>query len=99
MAELDEDGGEEAPIDFTDLEGKSVAEVLVEGRKALFIELVGRVRSHKATHQEMAILRNLLRDNGMSLGLVLEAGAEDGVSKAPEQPLPLPDFGDPEYLN
>jgi len=79
------------PLDFSDLEGKSVEEVLKEGQRQLFIQLVGRVRAGEANHQEMAILRNLLKDNGLTLGIPQEAPAEQS------EPLDLPEFDDPEY--
>lgn len=76
-----------------DLRGKSVAELLVEGQQALLVELLAKLKTGVATHQELAILRNLLRDNGMVVGV---AG---GGERAREGALPpdLPEYGNPEY--
>lgn len=84
-----EDGLEEA--EFMRLQGMSLEDILREGQKALFARLVGKARSGTASHQELAVLRNILKDNGMTLGI------------APEQPVPegppadLPEFPDPDY--
>jgi hypothetical protein len=81
--------------EFDDLMGKSLEEILEEGRKALFARLVGKCRLGTASHQEMAILRNILRDNGLTLGLTLP----DSTQRPPiREPLELPDFETPEYL-
>lgn len=75
--------------------GKSVEDILREGQKALFAELVARCRSGKASHQELAVLRNVLKDNGLTLGIP----PEDHTGKAETAaPLDLPSFEDPEYL-
>ncbi len=96
MDDMDEGGGD-TPSDalieaqaFDELMGKSVEDILKEGQKALFARLVGRVRSGLANHQEKAILRNILKDNGLTLGIPPE------TPRAIEQ-APLPDFEDPEY--
>lgn len=75
---------------YNDLIGMTVEEILREGQKALFGRLVAAARSGTASHQQMAILRNLLKDNGLTLGIPpdKEAPAKD--------PLPLPDYGDDE---
>lgn len=78
-------------LDLSDLEGMDVAEILRAGHKALLVQLVGRVRSGKATHQEAAILRNMLKDNGLVLGIPPES------PEAAEDPAPLPTFEPPEY--
>lgn len=93
-----EGDGEGQPADdileateYDALMGKSVQEILQEGQKALFARLVGRVRLGKASHQEAAILRNLLKDNGLTLGIPPEKAAP-----AVREEAPLPDFPDPE---
>ena len=75
---------------YADLEGLSIDDILRQGQKALFIQLVGRCRSGKANHQEMAILRNLLRDNGLTLGIPPEA-------KDTGPAMDLPSFDKPDY--
>lgn len=76
--------------EFLRLMGLSLEDILREGQKALFADLVSKVRSGQASHQEKAILRNLLKDNGLTLGIPPET--------APEQPqADLPEFGEPEY--
>lgn len=81
--------------EFTTLMGMSLDEILREGQKALFARLVGRCRLGLASHQEMAILRNILRDNGLTLGLPQEPEKPFGHNGGP--PLDLPTFGEPEY--
>lgn len=75
--------------DFEGLRGLDVQEILRIGQKDLFARLVSKVRSGRASHQESAILRNLLKDNGLTLGLP-QGNREDA---APEEPVELP----PEY--
>lgn len=82
---------------FDRLDNMSFAQVIQEGHLALLKDLVAAVNSGTATHQEKAILRNFLRDNGMTLAV-----PPSGMSLA-ENPTPggpkLPEFGDPEYDN
>jgi hypothetical protein len=77
--------------DFERLMGMSVQDVLRDGQKALFADLVGLVRSGNANHQEKAILRNILKDNGLTLGIPPDK------PEPTEAPLPLPEFQDPDY--
>lgn len=86
----DELGGDQK-ADFEELMGMTLEDILREGQKALFARLVSACRAGNASHQEMAILRNILRDNGLTLGI------------PPEQPekqpiIDLPQYGEPEYL-
>jgi len=78
------------------LQGKTIEELLAEGQKTLLVDLLAKLQTGQASHQEMAILRNLLRDNGMMLGLGAGAG---GVSDAPQAggESTLPTFEAPEY--
>lgn len=78
---------------YREWEGKSVQDILREGQKALFIDLVVAVRNGSASAPEKATLRNLLKDNGLVLGIP----PEEAVSDAP--PADLPDFAEPDYLN
>lgn len=77
---------------YASFEGKSVQDILREGQKALFINLVSKVRSGQASHNEMAILRNLLKDNGMVLGIP----PEEPIA-ARNAPADLPEFETPDY--
>jgi hypothetical protein len=94
MASEDLPEGNEADEskEFDDLMGLTLEDILREGQKALFARLVGRCRIGIASHQELAILRNILKDNGLTLGIPPELPA-----KAPE-PVDLPDYDTPEYL-
>jgi hypothetical protein len=92
--EPDEFGEEDSPETqalYAELEGKTVQEILREGQKALFVDLVVKVRNGKANHQEKSILRNLLKDNGLVLGIPPEKPAEQTA------PVDLPDFETPDY--
>ena len=93
MDETEQDDSEYEAF-VAELEGKSVQDILREGQKALFIQLVARTRTSKASHQELAVLRNVLKDNGLTLGIPPERPAEDSH----HVPADLPDFQDPEYL-
>lgn len=91
-AEMGDNGGPEMEdqLYFEELIGKDLQTILREGQKALFARLVSRCRTGNASHQEMAILRNLLKDNGLVLGIPPEKAE-------PEKPMDLPEFGEPEY--
>lgn len=80
---------------FNELMGKSLQEILQEGQKVLFARLVGTARAGLATHQELAILRNILKDNGLTLGIPPEVPhvREDYEGPAPE----LPHYEAPEW--
>lgn len=93
--ELDEASLAEAAY-FEELMGKTLEDILREGQKLLFAQLVTKCRSGKANHQELAILRNVLKDNGLTLGIPPEDG-DAAVRRSPE-PVDLPDFDKPEYM-
>jgi hypothetical protein len=78
--------------DFARLMGMSVKEILETGQKALFADLVSRVRSGAASHQEKAILRNILKDTGLSM-----LGLAPDKDEPKEAPMELPEFPDPDY--
>ncbi|RWI46829.1 MAG: hypothetical protein EOQ93_29315 [Mesorhizobium sp.] len=86
----------ETNAEYLALMGLSVEDILREGQKALFARLVSACRAGTASHQELAILRNILKDNGLTLGIPPEETGPKG------QPLPLPEetdipeFGPPE---
>lgn len=88
--ELDVEAAAQAAL-FAELEGKTVQEILREGQKALFVDLVVLVRSGKASHQEKAILKGLLKDNGLVLGIPPEPSQQSTA------PVDLPDFPKPDY--
>lgn len=85
---------EEEKAAKAELEGLSLKEVLEQGQVELLRGLVAKVKAGTASHQEAAILRNLLRDNGMVMGAV-PPGAEP--LRTPVDPADLPRFGDPDY--
>lgn len=88
--ELDEKAAVEASI-FAELDGLSVDDILRAGQRALFLQLVTKARALTANHQELAILRNILKDNGMTLGIPPEKPA------ATEAPMDLPTYDRPDY--
>ena len=57
------------------LGGMNIEGVLQAGHQAMLRLLVAKVALGDATHQEMAVLRNMLRDNGMVLGKVIDGQA------------------------
>nr|WP_316651545.1 hypothetical protein [uncultured Gellertiella sp.] len=88
---LDDYEDEDTSALYAQFEGKSVQDILREGQKALFIDLVVAVRSGKASHNEKAILRNLLKDNGLVLGIP----PDEPLTR--NAPVDLPDFDVPDY--
>jgi hypothetical protein len=78
------------------MDNMSFAEVIQQGHLALLKDLVASVNAGTASHQEKAILRNFLRDNGMTMG-VPPQGTSAGDRTAP--PPDLPTFGEPDYDN
>ena len=77
--------------EFEELMGKSLEDILREGQKALFARLVTACRAGSATHQELAILRNVLKDNGLTLCIPPEQPPEEG------KPMDLPEYPEPDY--
>ena len=77
---------------FARLSNQTREMILQAGHEALLMDLVARVGAGVASHQEKAILRNLLRDNGMTLG-VPPPGTGPQSGPAPD----LPDL--PAYNN
>lgn len=66
-------------------------EIIRRAHFGLLRELLAKLEVGSISHQEMAILRNMLRDNGMVLG-VAPADMKPGV----ETPRDLPSFDDDE---
>jgi hypothetical protein len=79
---------------YKEIMGLSLEDILKRGQKALFASLVAAVETKRATHQEMAILRNLLRDNGMVMGL---PDPNDRAADTPTHQADLPEYEDPVY--
>lgn len=67
-------------------------EILRKAHKALLADLLAKAELGVMTHQEQAILRNMLRDNGMVMGV-----APEGMQPGVEKPRELPTFDDGEY--
>lgn len=72
-----------------ELAGLDVKELLALGQEILLRQLLVRVKAGTASHQEQAILRNMLRDSGM----VLKLDNEPPPAAREE----LPELHDPEY--
>lgn len=89
--EVDE-AKEAEDLAFKELDGFSLEQVIQAGHEAVLRRLVAKVKAGTASHQEMAILRNLLRDNGM----VLATPPGTDLPK-PEAPADLPTFDRPDY--
>lgn len=80
---------------FKELMGMTIQDILRDGQKTLFARLVGKVRAGTASHQQEAILRNILKDNGMIfLGIPSVTGESAGEEVEQH---PLPHFEDPDY--
>jgi hypothetical protein len=87
---------EQTNAEYLALMGKTVEEILREGQKALFARLVSSCRSGTASHQELAILRNILKDNGLTLGIPPEKPQGDGTKLPLPDDMEVPDYGPPE---
>jgi hypothetical protein len=64
----DDDGGGGPDLEAEALKGltaMSLEQVVRAGHEAMLRRLVAKVTAGTASHQELAILRNMLRDNGM----------------------------------
>lgn len=76
---------------FARLHNMPIEMVIRAGHEAILRRLVAKAQAGSITHQEAAILRNMLRDNGMTLGIAPSASAGPGPGK--QQDLPdLPDY-------
>jgi len=79
------------------LDNMSFQQVIEQGHLALLKDLVASVNAGTASHQEKAILRNFLRDNGMTLGAPPPGTSAQDTQAPPTSSLPT--FGEPEYDN
>lgn len=86
---------EAANSEYLALMDKSVDDILREGQKALFARLVSACRAGTASHQELAILRNILKDNGLTLGIPPEKPSGGEKLPLPDD-IDVPDYGPPE---
>lgn len=92
---MDEADNEQSNAEYLALMGKTVEEILREGQKALFARLVSACRAGTANHQELAILRNILKDNGLTLGIPPEQKPTGEKLPLPDD-MEVPDYGPPE---
>jgi hypothetical protein len=90
------DNNEQANTEYLSLMDKSVEDILREGQKALFARLVSSCRAGTASHQELAILRNILKDNGLTLGIPPENPGKGGEKLPLPDDMEVPDYGPPE---
>lgn len=75
----------------------SLEDVVRASHASLLRRLTAKVELGTATHQQMAILRNLLRDNGMTMGMTGIKTIDGEALPGPIQPLPrleAPDYDD-----
>lgn len=71
------------PEELARLKAMGLKDMLVEARLAAIRQLLLKVSSMEASAAEIAVLRNLLRDNGMILGLDNLGDALDGGKEPP----------------
>ena len=80
------------------MKGLDINSVLQAGHEATIRLLTARAIAGTASHQELAILRNILRDNGMVLnGKVIE-GSVNTPLPLPEDHADIPYLPAPDYL-
>lgn len=80
---------------FQHLMERTEEDILRIGQKATYATLVAKAITGEATHQELAILRNLLKDNGLTLGIPPES---DPRVVTPEEDIAhIPDFEEPDH--
>lgn len=78
------------------LKGMSIEGVLAAGHEATIRLLSARAIAGTASHQELAILRNVLRDNGQVMGKVLDGTANKPLA-LPEGHEDIPELDAPDY--
>lgn len=79
-------------------------EILKRARKAQLIDLLAKLELGQLSHQEHAVLRNLIRDNGLNLTPFPppddangQADTQATTPSKPKPPSPLPALTDPDY--
>ena len=77
------------------LEGLSMEDLLKRSQKKQLVDLLAKLEAGLISHQENAILRNLLRDNGMVMGAVPRPPEAGGMRETSGPSLPT--YDDPEY--
>lgn len=80
------------PDEFERIQKMTLKEILEDARLGLVRELLLKVNNHEITAAEMAVLRNLLRDNGLIMGLGQDMAEEGGGSIAEAMSFHLPEF-------
>ena len=75
------------------MEGETTEALLARARLAMVKRLTAKMEAGSASYQDMANLRQLLKDNGMILGL--DTKKDPKSSEVPE--LDLPDLDKPDY--
>lgn len=87
------EGAEAHAAALLELEGLSLHELLLKGHEQLLRSLVAKSMSGTASHQELAILRNVLRDNGMTMAI-----KPTDPKTIEHRPLPaLPNYNDADH--
>jgi hypothetical protein len=92
MGEPDEGGSGAEQDAFAELMGLSLQEVLTRGHEALIRRMVAKAEAGTLTVNEASVLRNLLRDNGMTMGLPPPVKT---IDHEPRKALPV--FQKPDY--
>ncbi|MGE3646200.1 MAG: hypothetical protein AB7F96_20325 [Beijerinckiaceae bacterium] len=76
---------------------KSVQQLLEEGQLNLLRHLIARVNTGQASHQEQAILRNLLKDNGLVVAKPPGESEEEQKERVAPDISELPKLERPDY--
>lgn len=78
---------------------KDAIALLEEMHKEMLAQLLVKLKAGQASHQELAVMRNLLRDNGLTMAVkpaIEHEPSGNRIGFIPPRP-ELPDLGDPEY--
>jgi hypothetical protein len=82
------------------LKAMEIGDVIRAGHEALLRQLVAKSMAGTMSHQEAAILRNMLRDNGMILGVPHGGHSVHYPHSGPlSKPVDLPALEPPDYDN
>lgn len=80
-----------------ELGAMALDDLLKEARKSLLVYLLKALKQGMAIPQELAVLRALLKDNGMVMGDITEGAGEPSNTKAANRPIDLPVFQQAPY--
>lgn len=82
-----------------DTDGMDVNEMLIEARKVLIKDLIQAIHDGYATPADKAVLRGLLKDNGVIMGDPTEGANPNGKQEPelPESVDEVPKFEKPSY--